>query len=528
LGPSFSSDLDSGAIRALTAFTNEDALEDTDFQALEKNPLEGAATLVLVGSGFAVSDVFTGPEYVGRNELILSCALVTIPPKNALSILHVPSPGSFQTCLNSSKPGHVVNMSEKLVQKVTQLFAQQDFDTAISFLNDAAKAAPVTAQLLLVQAYSLKGDTDLALSTMTHLCSLYPDDLLFQLELASVYWDCGDYKEGLACVDAILEAHHDIPLAHYKKASFCYDLMQYKTAYLHIQDAIAQIPHVGKYISLKAQIESKLGQHADAIESFKLAFSLDEDEPQYMLMFAQCFKYIGDYKEYQFLMSELLKVFPGYMDAIHDAFMFQYALGKFNFCESLAQRAISIHPENAKGYFLLSTAYSAQDKYDEALRAIDTALSNDPENPFYMSQKASLLHQSGQTPDALTELKSSLSGDSPTPFGLVVWASILHDLGQYQKAIHVYKSALKHMPDSQDIMTAIGTSYRLLGNPEKGLEWHRKALQQGSKRAHILVQEGLCLQDLSQTTAAKACFSSALEMKPGLEMAEKALLELGT
>lgn len=418
--------------------------------------------------------------------------------------------------------------SAHIVQEASTLISKNEIDSAIQYLESQGSAAPVTTTALLAHAYALKGNTKKGVSLMLSLCEQFPEDIMFQLELASFYWNDTAFFEGMEIVDKILKDHQDLPIAHYKKALFCTDLMQFKTALQHIIMADKQLPNTGKYIALKGHIQYKLGDYTNAIDSFKTALSLDEDEPEMMLMFAQCFKHLHNFKEYKAIMTPMLNAFPGFMDALYDYFMFHYVLGKFDTCSTLAQAAISAHPDDGRGYFMSATTLAAQQDLESAIATLDTAILKDPDNTIYQSHKASLLHQAGHTKEALSELKHSLKGNSPAPFSMVVWASILSDVKQYKKAIKVYKSALKSMLDSTDLMSAIGTVYRLDGDPNTGLEWQTKALKNGPKRAHFIVQQGLCYQDLNQLDKARDCFESALEMKPGLELAEKALVELGS
>jgi tetratricopeptide (TPR) repeat protein len=146
------------------------------------------------------------------------------------------------------------------------------------------------------------------------------------------------------------------------------------TARQTIEEILADQPDCVEAIVFKGRLALVESRYGEALNYFKLALQRD---PSYV---------------------------EGYLLAAEAAL----SLRELQQAEAFAREAARLNPESAFAHYRVANAAFIRGKFSEAMVAIDTALSLDPDNAVYMIVKADLLSKGGWTSQAIDLYRQAL------------------------------------------------------------------------------------------------------------------------
>jgi tetratricopeptide (TPR) repeat protein len=153
-----------------------------------------------------------------------------------------------------------------------------------------------------------------------------------------------------------------------------------------------------------------------------------------------------------------------------------YLLGRHNAAFTVAHRAVAIGPNNATNYRILGNLYLFQERYGEALTALQTSVSVKPESPGYQS------------------------------LGCVYFA-----LEQYDEAIFAFKNAID-LKDEVLLLLALASTYRVIGNQDAYERYIKMSRERMTDKENEYTRA--CLESASgNTDEAISLIQVALEKK---------------
>jgi predicted negative regulator of RcsB-dependent stress response len=155
----------------------------------------------------------------------------------------------------------------------------------------------------------------------------------------------------------------------------------------------------------------------------------------------------GQLKEAANVYEQILKAAPYHIQALDFLAMLAYEQGNMNLCLGLLERSIHANPERPITYQNLGIAYQASGKYDQALEALDHALSLQQAYPMVLLRKGHILEIMHRKPEAIQAYIMALKQLSDFP-----QLQDVKKLGQAGRSLisHANKVVSQHKKDRLD------------------------------------------------------------------------------
>ncbi|WP_136806711.1 tetratricopeptide repeat protein [Desulfosediminicola flagellatus] len=123
--------------------------------------------------------------------------------------------------------------------------------------------------------------------------------------------------------------------------------------------------------------------------------------------------------------------------------------------------------------------------------------------------------QSNDTSIAISNLEAEVTAN---PENFKAWVDLGHryfDSNQYAKAISAYTTSLNFHSGDANLLTDLGVMYRRTGEPQKAIEWFKKAQAMNPQHEPSRFNEGIVrYYDLKDTQGAIASWEELLRINP--------------
>lgn len=120
-----------------------------------------------------------------------------------------------------------------------------------------------------------------------------------------------------------------------------------------------------------------------------------------------------------------------------------------------------------------------------------------------------------ETAAAITNLEAEVTAN---PENFNSWVQLGHlyfDSNQFEKAIAAYTTSLKYHSGDANLLTDLGVMYRRSGQPEKAIEWFKKAQTMDQQHQPSRFNEGIVrFYDLGDAEGAIASWEGLLRINP--------------
>jgi len=124
-------------------------------------------------------------------------------------------------------------------------------------------------------------------------------------------------------------------------------------------------------------------------------------------------------------------------------------------------------------------------------------------------------NQAAQTMQAITNLEAAVTAKPDDFQSWVQLGHLYYDTDQYQKAISAYTTSLKYHSGDANLLTDLGVMYRRAGQPEKAIEWFKKAQAMDPRHQPSRFNEGIVrFYDLKDRDGAIASWEELLKINP--------------
>jgi len=115
-------------------------------------------------------------------------------------------------------------------------------------------------------------------------------------------------------------------------------------------------------------------------------------------------------------------------------------------------------------------------EYEEALVAVDAALSSNANFTLALATKSGILSAMEQYDEALVAADAAITSNPEMAYGYVAQTSALVGMGRNEEAAESAESALERDPENLEALIILGTAYGNLGMYERELEVSEEAL----------------------------------------------------
>jgi tetratricopeptide (TPR) repeat protein len=189
---------------------------------------------------------------------------------------------------------------------------------------------------------------------------------------------------------------------------------------------------------------------------------------------------------------------------------------------AIARAIAVVPPEQRANYYYFwkyqSFIFSALAKYDEALKAIDIALSLEPNDPVLRNEKAGILSRLKKYPEAIAILTELIQTRPEASFynnrGVVK-----SDLGNKQEAISDYDRAIAINPQYAIVYNNRGFAKSALGNKQGAISDYDKAIAINPQYAIAYNNRGSVKSELGNKQGSISDYDKAIAINPQLAQA---------
>ncbi|HEY4774199.1 MAG TPA: tetratricopeptide repeat protein [Xanthobacteraceae bacterium] len=241
----------------------------------------------------------------------------------------------------------------------------------------------------------------------------------------------------------------------------------------------AEADHVDA-LHLLAVVQSRRGNHMNALASYERALAIRPDHPE----------------------------------ALYGCGNTLYALGRFKEAVASYDRVLAMRPNTARALNNRGNALRRLKRYDEALASYEQAVRVRPNYSEALNNRGICLYEIKRYEDALASYEQALAIQSDRPEMLNNRGICLHRLRRLAEAIESYDAALAIRPDYCEALKNRGVALDELKRFEEALADYDKALAIRPDLPDTLNNRGLTLQRVNRAVEALACYERALALRP--------------
>ena len=193
--------------------------------------------------------------------------------------------------------------------------------------------------------------------------------------------------------------------------------------------------------------------------------------------------------------------------------------GKFEEVDALFEEIIQEEPENVEVMFMLAKSKMNQNSLDDALSAIEKALSINDEEPEYNQIKGSIFARMGLFEDAIKALKKALIGNPNDYQSQIIIGHLYYSKGSKKNAEKHFNMALKI--DGSKVDAQVNLAKILLddGEVEIAIKKLRAIEQQYPQDPTVKMMMGQAFIENGAYSFAENYFQKVLEIIPQYDLA---------
>lgn len=436
-------------------------------------------------------------------------------------------------------------------RRANEYYKFDQYLRALSDIDNAIKYAPAEDSDFLFQAYSLRGDTyqmlgkyEDALSDYTKALTYDPTSFMALYQKANTEYELGRYADAKNDYNRLRATNGRSAESLTGLARVAVKENNLGLASTYMDDAVSMMPSDSDVYIRRSSVRRMLGNNTGAVDDLIMAISIDSnpkafsqlveisyaDYPAVVTALSNAvsqapeqgmFYYIraviaqahnhypAAIEDFQKIIDENMYNYAGIYGSLAECY---YALCDFNSALDNINQAIGMGGENAEYQITLSKICRAQQRYDQALSAANSALEKSPNSEEANEQKALCLYSLGKYEDAAITCGELIMEYPNAPMNYLLQAWIMNDgLNKPQNAQSVYK----RIPDI-DIDYSKPTSYYgfallFAGKTKEALRWADEIIADNHDSDGTVNYIAACLYaQADETEKAFECIERAL------------------
>ena len=338
--------------------------------------------------------------------------------------------------------------TDALILRAQIALKQEQGELALQQFAEALQRNP--DDVVLQQAYArLLVDLenyDAAREQYYQLLKRQPDDaqVVYSLALLSLEDDRLDEAEKM--FKKLLKLGAQEQQAYYYLGAIAEDQGKNKSA-MEWYGKVTESDHLFEAQVRMANIAALDGDVEDARERLrKLRLAQPSQSQRLYLVEGSLLTRIDWHEEAFKLYSDYLQTRPDDIDVLYARALAAEQLGRLDQAEADLRQVLKLEPDNARALNALGyTLADRTDRYDEALKLIEKALAQTPEDPSVIDSMGWVMYRLGRLPEAHDYLKKAYSitpdAEIAAHLGEVLWA-----MGEHNAALALWKKARTEHP----------------------------------------------------------------------------------
>ncbi len=359
----------------------------------------------------------------------------------------------------------------------------------------------------LIQHGSLKE----ALKALEKVVNCDPEALEPQRELVRLYAEQGQYKKAARLAHQILEKNPKDQETLFILAKIYLAQGRPARAIQTLEKLLEIAPEDHKALSVLAAVYLREKNLEGAIRTFE-RLSVKKPESAFLwLELARLYREAGRFEEARKAYEKALSLKPSSQEIILEYGEFLEKIGAFKRAEDLYKKGIEENPEAFHLYEALLRLYLRQDRFEEALKLVESLEEKMGENPRLLLRKALILLDLNREKEAEKILRELVQTD---PENYTAWFYLgvtLEREGRQEEAIHAYENI---PPESEVFNLAIRRLAVLLKDPDQIEGLLRRALQKDPDDRDLYLLAGSVFEDLDDCTRGLTFVQEGLKKFP--------------
>lgn len=188
-------------------------------------------------------------------------------------------------------------------------------------------------------------------------------------------------------------------------------------------------------------------------------------------------------------------------------------------------QAISFDPRSDYLQLILAKAYLHRQQPEAAVSALDVLLARDPENVAGHELLGDVFSYQQKYPLAIDHFRRALQLEPDNGTLQLRLAMALARLGRTDEAITVLETLLAQSPDAAHARLALARLYLVKKQPDKAIAAYRQLLEQSPEQVQAVLECGQLLEQQEEPDAAFALYQSYINQNPRAAAVRQRLAE---
>jgi tetratricopeptide (TPR) repeat protein len=307
--------------------------------------------------------------------------------------------------------------------------------------------------------------------------AVYFFDLVEFEEIIIHYLDVGKHSLAKKAVQLGLDQHPEsIDLKLLRVELFIFE-NELDKASLLLRKIERLEPNNDEVFIQKATIQSKSGNHKEAIINLEKALSFTDDKVDVWSLLGMEYLYLDDFENARLNFAKCLDVdYEDYAALYNIVYCFDME-DEHEQAVAYLNNYIDINPYCEVAWHQLGRQYFILNQFNDALKAFDYAVLIDEHFIGGYLEKAKTLEELGEYQEAIDNYLITLELDDPTAFAFVRVGECYEQLQKFEVAISYYKKAVHEDPLLDRAWILLTNLYYNEGNYEKATYYISKALK---------------------------------------------------
>ena len=402
----------------------------------------------------------------------------------------------------------------------TFYLAKRDLDNAEAEFNKAAEAAPVRSatQIRVVDFYRLLGDTKEANRRLDALVLDAPDFVPAWNRIATYAFADNDFERCEEALNHLLESNPRDPETlrmlgevYRERGDFEAAEAKFRETITVLQDYVRRRPDLASAHFRLAQMHTRVGEIAQAMNALDTVIELAPNSPQASLMLAELQIRTGQ-------AGRAVPVLQSVLQRQKTALGFKllgmaYAADQDYARATPAYEAyVQLAPEDPEASFRLGTSLLGQQQTEPALASFEKALELNPSYVEPLAAIATVKAQNEQLGSALKRVQAQMASIEPSGQHHYLLGQLYLTSNQTDIAEEEYKKAVALAPNLNAGYAQLAGIYVRSGRQQVAIEEMDRALEHNPDNQPVIMLKGMLEHQVGEVDAARSTYERLLAL----------------
>ncbi len=338
-----------------------------------------------------------------------------------------------------------------------------DNDSAVREYKDGLAKDPkhkLDYQKRLVEAYLRQGKKDEAAQVNADILKQNPNDNDAKGLEASFLLEKGEVQKALTELQKVVASAPNNALAHYNLGRALAVHNEPDQAKQHFAKAVELQPGYTLARLALAQIQATQGDYDSSLQGARDVLKYDPNNESAHLLEVASLLGQKKYADSRQVISAMLKTNPNSSDAYYQLGVVNLSDKKYGDAEQSFRKSSQLNPADLRGLMGVVETYAAQNKFDQAMQALETEIAKSPSRPDLHVALGNIAVRAGRWDKAISEFQKVLNapGVNQQTKGEMYLriGETQRRQGDAQGSIASLQSARQALPDDPRVLSTLG------------------------------------------------------------------------